>query len=522
MALIPSNYSGKEKLQPGARGEIFQTNIPGYRDNADRVNRTNSKLNTSAHDVLSIQYELDRKLPVLFKYGYAVGYNQVIIPKGRLVALDPYANQLDWDMHKRKNVVTLANGGMNVKLGPDGKNWVELKPEENADLQPADSETGLLKLKDGTLVRPANRPMGMNQRNEYTRDDDALNGMMVGAILTDCMVELPLFIEKDKAEANPWGSVYGADLCPGDYVKSDANGRFVKSPLSNKAWLLAPERTAGEIELERQQVVGQVYEISRDLLPAGAARFAQWALSDRLNFEQFNPDMWRANGRRGEDLNENSPYTKSAQAFSNTMKAATPGEDLVHGYGYDNNISDHDLHMLASTARKSDNRFGLEYQLENGIPGLTDGYNAVERKFGPELALVLHAASSKDAYTDQYLKTANVDVEKGTIEIAVTEKTVNELTDADFTPCTTVEQGLKVYANGAVSAKELLKVTYLNELQGMIRLSVKDAEAYHTLMTSAKKVINVFVKYKKRGLAGVPTFLDWDGCQGTCQILLQK
>ena len=70
MANYPSNFQTKERLQPGGRGEIFQVDIPGYRDGADRINRTNEHINTSAHDVPNIKYLLDNRLPVLFKYGF--------------------------------------------------------------------------------------------------------------------------------------------------------------------------------------------------------------------------------------------------------------------------------------------------------------------------------------------------------------------------------------------------------------------------------------------------------------------
>ena len=56
MALQPSDYSAPERLQPGARGEIFKANMPGYRDNADRVNRTNSAMHVSDHDVPNIKF----------------------------------------------------------------------------------------------------------------------------------------------------------------------------------------------------------------------------------------------------------------------------------------------------------------------------------------------------------------------------------------------------------------------------------------------------------------------------------
>ena len=123
MALQPTRFVGKERLQPGARGEIFQANLPGYRDGADRINRTNTKINVNDHDVPNIKYLLDDRLPVLFKYGYAFGYNQIVVPKGRIMAVDPNTSQLDFDTQKYYNVITLANGGKNVVL--DGKQWVE-------------------------------------------------------------------------------------------------------------------------------------------------------------------------------------------------------------------------------------------------------------------------------------------------------------------------------------------------------------------------------------------------------------
>ena len=42
-------------------------------------------------------------------------------------------------------------------------------------------------------VRPGNIPLGMLERNEYTRDEDAFNGIAPGPILTDPIVELPWY-----------------------------------------------------------------------------------------------------------------------------------------------------------------------------------------------------------------------------------------------------------------------------------------------------------------------------------------
>ena len=133
MALYPYTKQGKDVLQPGARGEIFQADLPGYRGNEDRINRSNMQLSTSEHDVPNIKWEFDRRLPVLFRYGYAIGYNQLTMPKGRLCAIDPYMNQLDFDTHKALNVLTLANGGNVVKLRESGeganKQWAPVTGE---------------------------------------------------------------------------------------------------------------------------------------------------------------------------------------------------------------------------------------------------------------------------------------------------------------------------------------------------------------------------------------------------------
>ena len=73
MALYPTEFNTQETMQPGARGEVFRnTGIPGHRRDEDRVNRTQIRLNISAHDVPNVKYEFDYRLPVLFRYGWAV------------------------------------------------------------------------------------------------------------------------------------------------------------------------------------------------------------------------------------------------------------------------------------------------------------------------------------------------------------------------------------------------------------------------------------------------------------------
>lgn len=574
MAIHPNSFMTKQSLQPGARGEIFQADLPGYRGQGDRINRTNMKLAVSEHDVPNIKWELDRRLPVLFRYGFAHGYNQIVMPKGRFVAVDPSLNVLDFDTHKAYNALTLANGGADVEIrqasyqnvqdkvtapvgigtqwaplntaaytltdkneaifrpfnvttmaaavceteeGKDGKAKKTTKTVKAAPAVGIDAVTGLVTV-DGVVrndVRLGNKPIGILERNEYTRNDDAYNGMQPGAVLTDKLVELPLFLIKEKAEMNPWGSAYGS-MIPGDLVKSDENGRAVVSPLSRPE--IVATMTAGEIELERQQVIGQVYAVSRDLVPAGAAKYAQWALSDRLNFDEFNPDVWRMNNRDGEDNISKSPYKANGGGFVNNTTDMT-GRDFTSepGYPFDRTMHEHDLHMLESTVRTHSNRFGLEHMMEQGIPGLTDGYNVASRELGPEEVGTFAKAASEVDYRPMMFKAADVNLES--MKIAVT--TGATVTEGEFVDVNVNEVNQKVDLKGANIANAM-EIKYVDLKQGIITVAVaedKAAEVHAALEGVKAKVV---LKYNKRGLTGVPTNLDWDGCAGVVTILLQK
>lgn len=544
MALYPNNFNGQDTLQPGARGSKFASQVPGHRDDeANRMNRTNMKLNTSAHDVPNIKYQFDYRLPVLFKYGYAFGFNQMVIPKGRIVAVDPHMDLVDFDMKKQHNTMTLANGGVPVKIRTEedkypaattdaeifsaindgnsvvngvGTEWTPLiglaaayTPlcfrglEESAKTQltklhSIDADTGRVKVTatDAIVdtIRPGNIPIGMMQRNEYTRDDNALNGMMPGPVLTDALVEVPWFAYKDKAEENPWGSAYGG-LFPGALVKSDENGRITLSPLSIDEALTGtggtPEAmTIAEYEAERQQVIGQVYAINKELVPEGAARWATWALEDRMNFDEFNPAVWSQNNRRGEDAVNNSPHHSSGN---------------YPGYPYDKAYKDSDLHMLASTGRLNnyDMRMNMEHQYENlGIPGLTDGKNVYTRTIAPIAAGVINKAAAGVDYVDMFFRANDVDLKNMDLVIGGT-----------------------TFANISVTNTELgdtgLTIKYADNRQGIIVLTVTDREKLEAAMSTAN-ALDVKIGFKKAGLGGVPTFLDWDGVIGSIKVLLTK
>lgn len=469
------NTYGKFQLRPGARGE----KVDG------RINRSNHTLNTAPHEATNIKYGMDDRLHPEFKYGYAAGYNQMLAAKGRVVAVDPYLTIFDADTQKYDNALTLANGGVDVKFDKATGHWTALGDSDSAFV--IDAATG----KDSTRpedVRPANIPIGILLRNEYTRDYNALNGITPGAVNTDCMTELPYFVGKDKALDNPWGSAYAEvnkALKPGDLVKPDATGRVVISPLSDER---LASLTAAQIEAERQQVIGQVYEVRKELVPMGAAKYAQWALSDILEFEEFNPDLKRKTNRTGEDNIEDTPYKVDGKA----------------PFGYEKTFNESDLHMLGlddkGVSRQAYNqRMQHKYRFDFGIPGLTDGHNAVKKVCGPETLgeILAVAGATGTVFTYRVLNTA---VEPGSIKIGATVQ------DGVIT-------GGTAAVVGATLASGKLEIVYVNEMQGIIQIKVKEDLTEKFAVTAC---------YEKRGEAGVPTHLDWDGCVGTVKILLQK
>lgn len=557
MALFPGTFETKFKLQPGARGEQFTADLPGYRDGATRINRTNNSFNVTPHDTLSQKYLFDKRLRPLFKYGFAVGYNNMVVTKGRIVAADPYMDMTDWRSKKQFNTVTLANGGAAVRIRKDtdvypGKDTLisadkvsgkvnevglEWAPVEGVDTVWADGvyrackTSGAAQLKKagmaidpktgkvlagvttnekgevtngGTVtddVRPANVPLGVLAKNEYTKfNDDDFDGMQVGPILTDKIIELPYFAFKDKAEQNPWGSIYGT-LKVGDLVKADENGRFVVSPLSSEEVL--DSMTSAEIERERQQVVGQVIAFNHDMVPEGGYELAQWALEDRLRYEGFSPEVYTQTNRPGEDA-------VNASAYQSTGR--------YPGYPYDQAYTEHDLHMLGGGNREGnyDKFMPAEYQLGNGIPALTDGYNAVVKEYQNTHAAVIHGrGTSTDPYVQSIIKVCqNGNFEDGTLEIQLAKADGTEV--VPYTAVAAADDVMKT----PKALGDAFKVTYYDAVQGLIRIEVADEAKADALLKDASVVVNL--KFKKRGQAGVPTMLDWDGCVGSAKILLQR
>lgn len=484
MALQPYDFSSREVLQPGARGEIFKNNgIPGHRTDDPRVNRTNNSLLISDHDTLNIKYVMDPRLKPIFRYGWAYGYNQIVLPKGRIVAADPHLTVMDTETQHYFNALTLANGGKVVEIQKDNT-WKEVQ-----DTFQINTLNGKDQTKPNTL-RDANLPLGMIGRNEYTRNADAFNGIMPGPIWTDKLVDLPWFEEKEKAEENVWGCVYGK-LKPGYKLKSDANGKITISPLSfpktDKASGGMSDMTAAEIEAERQQVIGTVYATDKSLLPEGAARFAQWSLDDRKRFSDFNPQIWPNSNRAGEDFVTNPP-------------TAYQSDFTYPGYPYDKNYISNDLHMLASSREGAfDPRLDEAMRLDRGIPGLMDGGNHAAKEIGTgETLTISNIVVSKNTSEDEImLRLPDTALESAKVKIG-------DSSAVSITTNATITVGSAVFT-----------ITYADMHKGLFALKQTTGGG-----DGSTKPVNI--SYKKKGLiAGMPTMVDWDGCVGTASILLQ-
>ena len=534
MALYPYTFSAQDMLQQGARGEMFVNDgIPGHRHDGQRINRSNNQLNINDHDVLNTKYGLDPRLPSLFRYGWAYGYNQIVIPKGRIVAADPHMMVMDTDTMHYHNAVTIANGGQAVRLAQtkdfqaggaladcadqaqflEGRIWVAL--EEGTEVNETDeflSKSGGYVGVDGVVrkdVRPANVPLGVLERNEYTRDKDAFNGIKFGPIRTDASIQLPWFIEGEKAKKNPWGSVIG-NVKPGDLVCSDENGRFVMSPLNkrhpNHAAVMADNE---QYENARQQVVGQVVETDMSLLPEGAAMYAQWALEDRLNFKDFNPYMWPTTNRAGEDFVENPPTLYQS-------------DFRYPGYPYDRTPMTNDLHMLGGTREGLYNpRFDEKHRLDRGIPGLLDGYNAVIKAYGSDKKEADTTLTGNPLLTVAHISTI---AEQKVIDDADRREILIPLPDTNL-ELAKIQIGSEtaviipneiVNLNTAPIDAGKFDIVYVDLHKGQVAIKQK------TVVDKAEKNVHIKVPYVKRGQAGVPTNLDWDGCKGMVRILMNR
>ena len=439
-------YQGRDQVRP-------------VKDANGVIQRTNTALEVSDGDAPAQKWLVDNRLPVLFKYGFAAGVNEMTMSKGLIVAVDPVRFQRDFESGKMHSVLTVANGGKNVKL--NGTTWEALVTGVGSEDETYEALTDAEK--DADLAkRAANKPAGVLFANVYKKVDDQLSGM-APTVITRKYIKLPLFAAKDKAMLNPWGSAYGS-LRPGDFVKSDENGRFVKFD--------------EETDLESQKL-GQVLAIQKDLVPEGAAIWATWALEDRLNSDYFNP--------------LERPQTDNT---------AYPGYPYDKSYGY-------------NELNKQNPRFPDEYFVGAGIPGLTDGSHVAASVITDQVVDVIPA--QLDEYSQsRYCRTLERGTQIEAIQVAVQATVSGTVRKSAYV---SVAANAVVKINVGAGDVEIGKIEYADNLAGLFVIKITQPAVLKTVGLTEVKVL---AAYSKKGLAGVPTMLDWDGVVGEVRVLLQK
>ena len=445
MALY-DNYQGQDQVRPvqDANG-VFQ--------------RTNTSLEVSDGQTPAQKWLVDNRLPVSFVYGFAAGVNQMVLGKGLVVAVDPLRYQKDFETQKMHSVLTVANGGVNAVFNTTTKVWEALTAGAETTYNAKD-DAG--KIAD-TATRVSNKPIGVLFSNIMKKIDDQFNGM-TPTVITSKYIKLPLFSDGSHALLNPWGSAYGA-IKPGDAVKSDINGRFVK-------WI------EGTDKIEQQ--VGQVLAIAKDLVPEGAAVWATWALGDRENSDYFNP----------------------------TEKVPTSNTQYP-GYPYDKSNGYNELN-------KANPRLPLDLDIKRGIPGLTDGGRVASTVVSNQLMdeVPLGLAS----YTQpRYCRTLENGSTITNLTFAVKTTLIDGVTTHVGAPVA-LAAGAVLMLDDGTAQTQLAHIDFADPLSGLGVVVIDNG----ALLDKTKiKSVEIVASYKKAGLAGVPTMLDWDGVVGEIRILIK-
>ena len=162
----------------------------------------------------------------------------------------------------------------------------------------------------------------------------------------------------------------------------------------------------------------------------------------------------------------------------------------------------------ASMARRIEAATGIEtratilgYMQRGGSPTAKDRYYA--SIMGARAVDILIAGKTNRVVGYRGGQFMDVDIEEGSLQIAIG--------DEAFTNC----------VEGAV-LHEAFRIKYASELQGIVVVEVIDKAKADTFLADHKDGAVVKFKYQKRGLVGVPTFMDWDGICGSVKILMTK
>lgn len=240
--------------------------------------RTNNRLVISDEIVMvADKWLADPRLPKKFRYQFGGDSGWVVIPKGKIVALVPDQTFKEFESQKMYNALTIANGGEDVV--EDNQYAIDRGSRKPGDL---------------TYTRVGNIPVGVAPYNIYQKIDDRFHGN-IPTFLRRSYIELPWIKDIAAADQCKWGHVRAPELRPGEFLKSDKHGNFVKWDPKNDCI---------------SQRVAQVLSIEQNMPPEGwlqwVYRTEEWGIRPWQN--RYGKDT-NTSGFRAEDLGmDGFPY----------------------------------------------------------------------------------------------------------------------------------------------------------------------------------------------------------------------
>jgi hypothetical protein len=451
----------------------------------DEYKRTQTKLVVDNGDAPSGKKLADPRLPKRFKYQfgqYGGGNGYIVIPKGRIVSLVPDQEFKNFDDNQYYNALTLANGGEDVT-------------EENHN--PELDEPGTV-----DYTRVANKPVGVAQLNVYQNIKDNFQGN-IPSFITRNTISVPYFNDETDADKFDWGCAYGGELKPGDRVKPDQEGRFVKwkeykdrmetfsgdgsqttfqvktqiqpdvttsditvtdtdagsdvtvdsinHVIGEIILASAPNDATDNVEItyksvlgdDLEQKVGTVTEVNQDLVPAG---WLKWVKTE-------NP---LPNGEENDETGYESQHLDD------------------EGYPYDPQYAD---------------PFANDETRPTGLEGLHDG-SAMTKSFTREkVGEVPSVADVGERYSVHTLRKPLVD---GTLRVYLEDSSGIVVMDSD--------DGDDI-------------INFVNEEEGLVIIE---------LTVDPTADLDIYVDYDATGQTpGIPSNLNWEGVIGSVDVLLQ-
>jgi hypothetical protein len=434
--------------------------------NADEYNRTQTNLIKDEGDAPSGRKAVDPRLEKKFKFHFGGQNGWVVIPKGRIVAIDPDFERKSFDDEMYYNVATLANGGKKVtEANPDGEDY----------------------------VRAANKPAGVSTVNVYEDIDDSFRGN-VPVYYTRSNINLPYFALKADAEKTEWGSVYGP-LKPGDKVMADENGRFVKWKEGKLKTEVKTSDASGIVDLDVAIFPGEAAEDFAVVTTADGTAVTVTAVDhkagqitvDATDTEvevTYRSVLSNAEQIVGQVQNLNAHVNDGMVNYAGWLKWVMPEGKYVDASGYRPEDLSADGHPYDPQYFEG---FDDKTMAPTGIPGLTDGYNITVPYADKPLGTIPENMAEGESFNFRVLPT----------ETPILRETVVVKFD-----------GVDVTAD---------VVEHIDADAGLIMIKLDAANA-----TAAGETVEVTVDFSaKQQLAGLPSQYDFSGVYGDADILLQ-